>query len=116
MKKPTVYLSGPMTGWENFNKDWFDAEERKFKNLGWRVLNPHSFMGESFIIKMADRYPKLSWSIALLRDLSVLVVGDLILDVFCVYAHRKYKKSYGAMIEVAVADKFGIPIVLEEIQ
>ena len=35
-----VYISGPMSGIENFNKPAFDEAERKLKEAGYSVFNP----------------------------------------------------------------------------
>lgn len=37
-----VYISGPITGLPNLNKDAFDNEERLLKEAGFEVFNPHS--------------------------------------------------------------------------
>ena len=35
-----IFISGPMTGYENFNKDAFNQAERYLKSLGFSVFNP----------------------------------------------------------------------------
>lgn len=35
-----VYVAGPMTGIENYNRDAFAAAEKRLRELGYKVLNP----------------------------------------------------------------------------
>lgn len=37
-----IYLSGPMTGKPNLNKELFDHYERLLKEEGYEVVNPHN--------------------------------------------------------------------------
>lgn len=37
----TVYLSGPMTGYENHNREIFEKYEKNLTSLGFDVVNPH---------------------------------------------------------------------------
>lgn len=38
-----VYISGPMTGIKNLNREAFERAEHKIQEMGHRVLNPHRF-------------------------------------------------------------------------
>ena len=42
-----VYISGPITGKPNLNKDAFENEERLLKESGYSTFNPHSIAGPS---------------------------------------------------------------------
>lgn len=35
-----VYIAGPMSGIENYNRDAFAAAEKRLRELGYKVLNP----------------------------------------------------------------------------
>jgi len=37
-----VYISGPITGKPNLNRDAFDHEERLLREAGYETFNPHS--------------------------------------------------------------------------
>lgn len=37
---PTVYVAGPMRGYENFNFPAFDAASALGRSLGWKVISP----------------------------------------------------------------------------
>jgi len=39
-RKPTIYVAGPMRGYENYNYDAFDYRARKLREMSWEVINP----------------------------------------------------------------------------
>ncbi|HDT2145345.1 TPA: DUF4406 domain-containing protein [Enterobacter roggenkampii] len=39
-RKPVVFITGPMTGYHNFNRDEFNTEARILEERGFTVLNP----------------------------------------------------------------------------
>lgn len=108
-----VYLSGPMTGWPQFNRDWFYRSEASFTRLGWKVLNPHRFWGEPLLMRLAKNWPRLSWTAAMLRDLSILGYAIAKFPRLALFAHRNWGDSYGACIELTVAAKMGVPVIEE---
>ncbi|MGK0686882.1 DUF4406 domain-containing protein [Serratia marcescens] len=42
-RKPVVFISGPMTGIENYNRDVFHHEASQLRHIGFTVLNPAIF-------------------------------------------------------------------------
>ncbi|WP_226020324.1 DUF4406 domain-containing protein [Serratia symbiotica] len=42
-RKPVVFISGPMTGIENYNREMFHHEASQLRNIGFTVLNPAIF-------------------------------------------------------------------------
>lgn len=42
-RKPVVFISGPMSGIENFNRDAFNHEASQLRHIGFTVLNPAIF-------------------------------------------------------------------------
>lgn len=40
MKKLKVFISGPMTGYEDYNREAFNAMEKELKEAGYSVFNP----------------------------------------------------------------------------
>jgi len=41
--KPVVFISGPLTGIENYNRDVFHHEASQLRHIGFTVLNPSIF-------------------------------------------------------------------------
>ena len=39
-RKPTIYVAGPMRGYENYNFPAFDRCSRVLREQGWNVINP----------------------------------------------------------------------------
>lgn len=42
-RKPVVFISGPMTGIDNYNRDVFHQEANQLRHFGFTVLNPAIF-------------------------------------------------------------------------
>lgn len=42
---PTVYLAGPMRGYQNFNFDAFNSAAKKWFDKGYNVINPAAIDG-----------------------------------------------------------------------
>ncbi|HDT1354196.1 TPA: DUF4406 domain-containing protein [Citrobacter freundii] len=40
LRKPVVFIAGPMTGYHNFNRDEFNAEAGVLEDRGFTILNP----------------------------------------------------------------------------
>lgn len=40
MRKPTIYIAGPMRGYPNWNYDTFHYFSKELKKIGWNVINP----------------------------------------------------------------------------
>lgn len=102
----TIYLSGPMSGMPDLNREAFERAEARCYELGARfVLNPREFWGHT------DRAPE--WYMR--RDLHLLtnpgggdgegVAFDALL------ALPGYRMSRGAMAEVMCAELSGIEVV-----
>ena len=39
-RKPTIYVAGPMRGYENYNYPAFDRCSRVLREQGWNAINP----------------------------------------------------------------------------
>lgn len=88
-----TYIAGPMTGYENFNRDAFFSEAQKQHNLGHVVLNP-AILPDG--LSQAD-YMQI--------DLQMVMVAERIVML------RGWEKSEGAIAEHALATKLGHEIV-----
>lgn len=94
---PTVYISGPMTGYAEYNYPAFHEAAAKLRALGYEVLNP----AEGF-----DGAHDLPYDDYIRKDIKNLLESDFValLD--------GWEESAGAHLEVAVAVGIGIPVAL----
>ena len=96
-KKQTVYLSGPITGIENYNKEAFDKAEKLVKALGYKVINPHK-------IKLLKKFNGKFWGNYMRADLRELMKADILILL------DGWVKSDGANLELYNAQKIGMKI------
>lgn len=92
-----VYISGPMTGYVDYNRDAFFAAEKHLTAKGFKVVNPAALDvadGSDQVIQPHSYYMR--------RDLSALLDCDLI------YLLPGWRYSKGAITEKTVADVCGI--------
>ena len=64
-----LYLSGPMTGLFNYNRQSFDDAEATLKEFGFEVINPAN-LPEPVVPPKSS--PAESWAAYLVRDIFVL--------------------------------------------
>ena len=98
IRRPRIYLSGPMTGLPECNHPAFDAAAARWDAQGWVVLNPAD---------ACDRAPGLPRRQYMRWDLGHLLAADAIalLD--------GWRGSIGARLEVRIAVEVGL-LVLED--
>ena len=92
-----VYISGPMSGYEDFNCPAFDRAEAKLRKRGWRTINP------------ADHgiVPDWSWGDYLRLDIRELSYCDSI------YMLNGWASSKGARLERHIAKELGMTVYYE---
>ena len=91
--KVCVYIAGPMTGYENWNFDQFNAAEAILRERGYEVINPASFGSED------------SWQDCLRRDFKhIMEFCDIIMTL------PNWHESRGATLEVFVCSQIGMPV------
>lgn len=95
---PTIYISGPMTGYADWNFPAFNAAASLLRSKGFGVINPADFGvqdGEE-------------WADCLRRDLGVILSlrND---DMVCTLTG--WAGSKGASLEVALAQGLGLKVV-----
>ena len=88
-----VYIAGPMTGYDNFNRDAFNFQEARFKHLGYAVMNP-AVLGDGFT---HEEYMKVA--IAMLRCCDIIAVLP------------GFEKSKGAMMEIELAKELEMAFI-----
>ena len=91
----TIYISGPMTGIDNLNRDMFDEAESLLLECGENPINPHNFPKQ----ETYDDYLMIDLEmIAMAADAIALLPG--------------WEKSNGAKKELAAAISLGLEIIL----
>ena len=97
-----IYLSGPMTGYPDYNKQAFAEATAQLRDLGFQVVNPHE-LKEPFL-KMND--PDYNWRQYLARDISVLLTEGI----EGVVVLPGWEKSRGSLLELHVAQFIGLKV------
>jgi hypothetical protein len=93
--KPCLYVSGPMSGYDECNFPAFNEAAGYLRSLGHPVVNPADFGAD----------PGVRWADCLKRDLVVLIHCEAVVTL------DGWEKSNGARLEVHVATELGIPVV-----
>lgn len=93
-----VFISGPMTGYENYNRDKFFAAEDLLEGQGLEVYNP-AYPNSDFQDNDWNSYVKLGIKNLLACDQVYVLAG--------------WQESKGSLLEVTVAEALGMPIQYE---
>lgn len=104
MQKKLLYLSGPMTGIKDLNRQAFMDAEHRLRALGFAVINPHDVPLPDL---PADAPYDELWAKCLALDIWVLVKTNRP-DALVLLAG--WQKSRGSLLEAAVCRRFGIPV------
>lgn len=91
----TIYLSGPMTGLPNMNKNEFDAYVNKYSQLGFKVISPANSIDYT-----------VSYETHIRHDVRTLLEDNI----DAIYLLPNWQKSEGSQLEVHLAKMFKIPI------
>lgn len=95
--KPTCYLAGPMSGYENYNFAEFNHVATILRGRGWNVINPAETAGGASDMGR-PWYFKYDFGVILNCCDGMFLLPD-------------WDKSQGATAEVVVAHELGLPIV-----
>lgn len=98
-----IYLSGPMTGYPDFNKAAFAEAAFKLRELGFEVVNPHQ-LPEPVTVIGDDEY---NWRQYLARDIEKIIADT---DIEGVVVLPGWEESSGAMFEIRVAQYLGLKV------
>jgi len=90
----TLYLSGPMTGYVDFNYPAFNAEAARLRALGWTVENP------------AENPKQDSWEAYMRQAITQMMRCDRVAVL------PGWERSRGANVEVDLADQLGMYVGL----
>lgn len=104
MMNRVFYISGPMEGKDNHNKEEFDKAEKLLKSLAYGTVNPFYLqVDERFIITeqptRQDYYRKDIRALTYCTDILML---------------RGWNTSHGAQLERLIAIEMGLNVVYEE--
>lgn len=97
MKKHTVYISGPMTGYPDYNHPAFMVAEAALRELGHEVINP-AITGEEDTagLQMVGWHDYMASALNRIRAATAICYLP------------GHEESYGARIEELVAMKMGL--------
>ena len=88
-----VYISGPMTGLPDMNRNIFQLCEELLRKAGHDPINPHKL-----------DHPDQDYFMCLRRDIKALMSCEML--IFIPGSHE----SRGANIEIRLASQVGIPV------
>lgn len=94
MKK--LYLSGPMTGIDNYNHEVFDRVAAEFRQVGFEVCSPAEFF-DGDITRERHEYMREAFKYLLEADTVVILPG--------------WEGSKGARLEIMMAQELGLNLV-----
>lgn len=101
----TVYLAGPMSGYENHNYAAFKEATEKLRKLGLRVESPHE-IDERFPNRAHYNDPDQEWLWYMLQCVPMVFKSDIIVML------SGWEKSRGACLERSIAQERKIPMFL----
>lgn len=116
-----IYISGPISGCENLNRHEFDRVEKTLLEQGCRPVNPFTLTdNHNYLITLTrDLEQAISevekqkieteiWRYCMIADIQALLRCGLLIVL------KNWETSKGANLEICIAQKLGIPVLLEE--
>tara|TARA_Y100000310_G_scaffold283459_1_gene305432 strand:- start:334 stop:714 length:381 start_codon:yes stop_codon:yes gene_type:complete len=115
-RKPTIYIAGPMRGYEDGNFPAFDRQQRVLERQGWTVINPAEMdrtqgeppNGHLDFDPETDYEDREFMRMALRRDMIVICE-----DCTAMYMMSEFETSRGAKAEWHLAKALGLDIYYE---
>lgn len=94
-KQDVVYISGPMTGYPEYNYPAFIKAEEELRKMGYtKIINPAKI-----------DHPDTDWSNCMRRAITELMKADAVVLL------PGWNHSKGANIEVKLAINLGMPVI-----
>lgn len=106
-----VYISGPITGIVNGNREKFEEYSQKFRNLNFEVVNPHNLFSKEEVDELnrqldaGEISKEEHWAVFMKRDLPEMLKCSIIAVM------PKWEGSKGCNVEVYVARNLYMPII-----
>ena len=88
-----IYVSGPMTGYENFNRELFSSTAKALEDDGFNVLNPAT---------LPDGLTQTQY---------MSICQSMVMCAGFIYMLRGWQDSEGAKAELALARKLGLEVL-----
>ena len=115
-RKPTIYIAGPMRGYDDYNYPAFDRQSMILERQGWKVINPADMdrddekpINGPHQFNPDDNYEDHEFMRnALKRDM--VAICD---ECTAIYMMSNWEKSKGAKAEWALAKALGLDIYYE---
>ena len=115
-RKPTIYIAGPMRGYDDYNYPAFDRQQKVLEEQGWKVINPAEMdrdddkpINGPMQFDPDNNYEDHEFMRkALKRDM--VAICD---DCTAIYMMSNWEKSKGAKTEWALAKALGLDIYYE---
>lgn len=118
MRNPTIYVAGPMRGYENWNYEAFDRQAKALEEVGWKVINPGE-MDREYSQELVDTTPfdfdpNLNYhDQEFLRKVLARDMNFICNECTAIYMMRGWEKSKGAKAEWTLAKALGLDIFYE---
>ena len=104
MSKKTIYIAGPMRGYEDYNFPAFDAAAEFLEAEGWNVISPAQMDRDLGFNPKRDKVTKKFLQAAMMRDMDAIINhADEIAML------EGWDNSRGARAELAIARWKEIP-------
>lgn len=118
MRNPTIYVAGPMRGYENWNYEAFDRQAKALEEVGWRVINPgemdREYSQELVDTSPFDFDPNLNYhDQEFLRKVLARDMNFICNECTAIYMMKGWEKSKGAKAEWTLAKALGLDIFYE---
>ena len=101
-----IYISGPMTGYEAFNRPAFDQARTHLQDLGFSVIVPGDDEEYTIRERLAWKVKDSSRRAYMFRDFLHILTAN------AVAVLDSWERSIGSRAEVLVAQEIGIPVVV----
>lgn len=118
MRNPTIYVAGPMRGYENWNYEAFDRQAKALEEVGWKVINPgemdREYSQELVDTSPFDFDPNLNYhDQEFLRKVLARDMNFICNECTAIYMMKGWEKSKGAKAEWTLAKALGLDIFYE---
>ena len=116
LRNPTIYIAGPMRGYDDYNYPAFDRQQKVLEEQGWKVINPAEMdrdddkpISGPMEFDPDNNYEDHEFMRqALKRDMDVICD-----DCTAIYMMSNWEKSKGAKTEWHLAKALGLDIYYE---